>query len=112
MVDDFGDSMEEDIAVLEAAVGNDQAARQAISNLRKYGESTGSALEVVRTKYDRTNADGNETITYVLNRNTMKFHRPNCKYVNQIKDSNRLDYTGSREDVVAMGYSPCGGCRP
>lgn len=53
-----------------------------------------------------------ETITYVLNRNTRKFHEPGCSSVKTIKDSNRIDFTGTREEVVAMGYEPCGRCKP
>ena len=49
---------------------------------------------------------------YVLNTNTMKFHYPSCKSVDKIKSSNRADYTGSREDLIARGYAPCGNCHP
>ena len=51
-------------------------------------------------------------INYVLNTNTMKFHYPRCDSVNDIKPSNRFDYSGTRDDVVSMGYSPCGRCKP
>lgn len=49
---------------------------------------------------------------YVLNTNTMKFHYPTCDSVADIKDKNREDFHGAREDVVAKGYSPCGRCKP
>ena len=51
-------------------------------------------------------------ITYVLNTNTKKFHRPGCSSVSTIKDKNRKDTTLSYDDVVASGYSPCGKCHP
>lgn len=50
--------------------------------------------------------------TYVLNTNTHKFHSPGCSSVGQMKESNRKDYTGSRDDVIAMGYEPCKKCNP
>ena len=50
--------------------------------------------------------------TYVLNTNTRKFHNPSCSSVKKIKDGNRQDYTGSRDDVIAMGYEPCKKCNP
>ena len=50
--------------------------------------------------------------TYVLNTNTRKFHNPSCSSVKKIKDGNRQDYTGSRDDVIAMGYDPCKKCNP
>lgn len=50
--------------------------------------------------------------TYVLNQNTGKFHLPSCASVREIKETNRLDHTGTRESVLAMGYEPCGRCHP
>ena len=52
------------------------------------------------------------THSYVLNTNTKKFHVPSCRSVSQMKDSNRQDVEMTREDVIAMGYDPCGNCKP
>ena len=52
------------------------------------------------------------TTTYVLNTNTMKFHRTTCSSVAKIKAENRQDVTWSRESVVSKGYEPCGNCHP
>ena len=30
----------------------------------------------------------------------------------QIKTENRLDYTGTREELISMGYEPCKNCNP
>lgn len=49
---------------------------------------------------------------YVLNTNTHKFHYPNCSSVKQMKDSNKSYYTGTRDEVISMGYDPCGRCNP
>lgn len=49
---------------------------------------------------------------YVLNVNSMKFHDPDCEWAQKISDRNRADYTGSREDLIEQGYTPCGGCNP
>lgn len=49
---------------------------------------------------------------YILNRNTKKFHDPYCHSVNQMKESNKIFYTGTRDEIINMGYSPCGNCRP
>lgn len=49
---------------------------------------------------------------YVLNNNTRKFHRPSCSSVEDIKPSNRGDYTGSREALIERGYEPCRKCVP
>lgn len=50
--------------------------------------------------------------TYILNTNTKKFHYPSCGSVKQMKESNKQSYTGSRDDVIAMGYVPCKKCNP
>lgn len=49
---------------------------------------------------------------YVLNTSSMKFHRPDCSGVQQMKEENREDYTGTREGLLQEGYSPCGQCEP
>lgn len=50
--------------------------------------------------------------TYVLNKNTKVFHKPTCSSVNQMKESNKRTYTGTRQQVIDMGYKPCGRCNP
>lgn len=49
---------------------------------------------------------------YVLNSGTMKFHYPSCSSVKKISPQNYSTFTGSRDDVIAKGYSPCGNCHP
>lgn len=49
---------------------------------------------------------------YILNTNSKKFHLPSCPSVADILEKNRGEYSGSREDLIAMGYSPCGICKP
>ncbi len=49
---------------------------------------------------------------YVLNTNTMKFHYPGCSSVSDIKDRNREDFTGERDELIAQGYLPCKRCNP
>ena len=51
-------------------------------------------------------------ITYVLNTNSEKFHKPDCSSVSTMKNENRRDFYGTREEVMAMNYDPCGRCKP
>ncbi|MBQ6469208.1 MAG: DNA/RNA non-specific endonuclease [Lachnospiraceae bacterium] len=51
-------------------------------------------------------------VTYILNTKSMKFHRPDCDAVREMNPKNREDFTGTREEVLEMGYDPCGGCKP
>ncbi|MCM1528837.1 MAG: DNA/RNA non-specific endonuclease [Alistipes sp.] len=50
--------------------------------------------------------------TYIANTNTGKFHYPSCSSVGQMNDSNKMEYTGSRDDLIAQGYEPCKRCCP
>lgn len=49
---------------------------------------------------------------YVLNTSTKKFHYPSCASVGDMKPENTSYFTGSRDDVIAQGYKPCGRCKP
>lgn len=49
---------------------------------------------------------------YILNTNSNKFHLPSCSSVDDMSEKNREDYYGSREDLIAQGYDPCGSCHP
>lgn len=50
--------------------------------------------------------------TYILNTNSRKFHRPDCSSASQISDVNKEEYTGTREELIEQGYTPCGYCKP
>lgn len=55
----------------------------------------------------------NETTeTYILNTNTKKFHKGYCSSIKQIKSSNYSEFTGTRDEIINKGYSPCGKCKP
>lgn len=49
---------------------------------------------------------------YIGNKNTKKFHYPYCSSVNQMKESNKFYYTGTRDEMISMGYDPCKRCNP
>ena len=51
-------------------------------------------------------------VTYILNTSSHKFHYPDCAGVANMSDANKETYTGSREDLIAQGYEPCGQCKP
>lgn len=50
--------------------------------------------------------------TYILNRNTKKFHYSSCSSAEDISVENRAEFTGSREELVAAGYESCKRCNP
>ena len=53
-----------------------------------------------------------ETCTYMINVNTEKFHRPNCSSVSRMKEENKLEFIGGRQELINKGYAPCKNCNP
>ena len=66
----------------------------------------------VQTSPESSAPQETQGITYVLNTNTMKFHYPTCSSVDDMKEKNKQIYTGSREEIINMGYVPCKRCNP
>lgn len=69
-------------------------------------------LDGVQSGLDETQPANTSEKTYILNTNTMKFHKPSCNSVEDIAAENRSSHTGTRDDVIAMGYVPCKRCHP
>jgi len=55
--------------------------------------------------------DKSDTGTYIGNRKSMKFHYPECEGVKKMSPKNMVPLA-SREDAIALGYKPCGLCKP
>lgn len=53
-----------------------------------------------------------EEMHYILNTRSKRFHYPDCPSVQAMKDKNKREFTGTRDEVLASGYSPCGNCNP
>lgn len=51
-------------------------------------------------------------VSYVANKNTKKFHYPTCSSADDIKEKNRWDFTGDRQELIDQGYAPCKRCNP
>lgn len=49
---------------------------------------------------------------YIANKNTKKFHHPECHSVLAMKEKNKEPRHCSREELINEGYSPCGNCHP
>ena len=68
--------------------------------------------EITRASTNSGSSEGTNAQTYILNTNTMKFHYPYCKSVKQMKDKNKAEFSGTRDELIARGYDPCGNCHP
>ena len=53
-----------------------------------------------------------ETVEYVLNTSTKKFHLSSCRYADTIKETNKEITKKNRENLIDSGYSPCQKCNP
>ncbi len=78
-----------------------------------WAESSGTYQSTEASVAEETPApQESQGITYVLNTNTKKFHYPTCSSVDDMKEKNKQIYTGSRDEVINMGYVPCKRCNP
>lgn len=50
--------------------------------------------------------------TYIVNLNTKKFHKPNCRSVSSMSERNKKTYKGKKSSLINNGYSPCKICNP
>lgn len=53
-----------------------------------------------------------QSVTYILNTNSKKFHYPSCSSVGSMSDKNKKEFYGTRDDAIADGYVPCKKCNP
>ncbi len=72
-----------------------------------------STTKAATTKQTQKTEDIQSTSqSYIINENTNRFHRPSCRAVKQMKESNRKQYTGSRDSLLKQGYDACKICQP
>lgn len=58
---------------------------------------------------DEVQSDETATL-YIINKNSKKFHLPECSSVKDIKTQNKQESDKSREELEKLGYSPCKSC--
>lgn len=49
---------------------------------------------------------------YVINKSSGRFHYPSCNGVQSMSEKNKEFFHGTREELIAKGYQPCGSCDP
>ena len=87
-------------------------------NAERDNEYTQADLEqnTGNSRTDAEQTDENEYVTegskYILNTNSKKYHIPSCPSVETIAKHNYAEYTGTAEEVEAMGYVGCKRCNP
>ncbi len=74
-------------------------------------ETTVKMTEETTENTDQNTSQNQASIySYILNTSTMKFHYPGCTSVKNMSSKNKQSFTGSRDDIIKMGYSPCERC--
>ena len=54
----------------------------------------------------------NKQVSFILNRASGIFHLPDCPSAGRIKERNKASFSGTREEAIALGYTPCRNCKP
>ena len=66
-----------------------------------------------QTEEQNTDTDKTEKVCeYIGNRNTKKFHYPECSSVGQMKEKNKVYLNCTRDEAIADGYESCKRCNP
>lgn len=72
-------------------------------------ESTVSSITVNESAAAQ---DTKDLKTYVVNKNTHKFHLPDCSSAAEMKPQNKKVVKNTKDDLINQGYDPCGICKP
>ncbi|MBE6858299.1 MAG: hypothetical protein E7498_02545 [Ruminococcus sp.] len=83
-----------------------------VTTVTKAETTTTTTTTVIVVTEAPTEKPTQRTYTYVLNKESHKFHYQSCYSVANIKAENYEVYTGTRDEVKAQGYQPCGNCNP
>lgn len=97
----------------DTAAQSEDTAVQSEDTVAQSEDTASQSEDIAVQSEDAADADADTPEqTYILNTNTMKFHKTNCRSVKQIKEDNKEEYTGVREALLEQGYEPCGNCHP
>lgn len=55
---------------------------------------------------------GEASVLYILNTSSKKFHSESCSLAGDISEKNKGEFEGTRDELISMGYDPCGYCKP
>ena len=103
-----------------AAARADKAAAGSVNGSKADGNSSangngneaGSGSNASNADGTGSNQGASEQQDYILNVKNKKFHKPDCSATSDISSANKQDFTGTRDQLIARGYSPCGICKP
>lgn len=59
---------------------------------------------------DTSKQNEEKEVTYIINKNSKKFHLSSCSSVSKIKPQNKKESDKTCEELEKLGYSPCKSC--
>lgn len=74
------------------------------------GNSVGNSL--VDSNVDLFEIAGEDTSTYILNKNNRKIHLPECHSVEIMKESNKIYTSEALDQLIEEDFVPCKICKP
>ena len=101
------------ITTAAAARADKAAAGRSAGSGSGTGSSGSNAGDGHGTGSNSSNNQGtSEQQDYILNVKNKKFHKPDCSAASDISNANKQDFSGTRDQLIARCYSPCGICKP
>ena len=99
--------------VLSAFVGKnyEEISASAPSSDAAAAALKGAVLDALSAFKSYTDAAENGTV-FIVNTNTDKFHKEDCRFAPEQSAYNALVYIGYATDLIKANYSPCGTCKP
>lgn len=102
-----------DYATGDSSADSSEATASSSSSSSSAASSTVTAAPAPKTEVSNsTSSSSGVSSTYILNTNKKRFHTPDCGSVKQMKDANKKEFSGSRDELIAEGYVPCKKCNP
>lgn len=83
----------------------------AVSESKNIETSETSDVQIFDSDKNQTDSETSKTTTYVLNKNSKKFHYSNCSSVSDMSEKNKA-FDNNRDSIIAKGYKPCKRCNP
>lgn len=81
------------------------------SNSEKSGNKNSSAKSNGNKGNSSNSSKSSQNATYILNTNTKVYHKPGCRHIKQMNESNKEVVNNcSAEEIENKGYKPCGTC--
>ena len=115
---DFGQMTENAVASFQRDMGYEATGKITKEQANTLADKAANAMPAVQANTSSAVPSNNTVVDagsdYIINTNpsSNKFHYPSCPSVKTMNESNKWYYHGTRDEIISMGYDPCGRCHP